>query len=331
MKYRRFGRTGLEVSEIVFGGGAVGGIVIDPDDDTKRAAIRNALDGGINWIDTASQYGQGRSEEALGWLLPEIEPEYENTPYLSTKVRLDEDRLDDIRGQIEESLHASLRRLNRESVDLFQLHNEIGPGFRETGLSAAQVMEVADGLEAMRDEGLTKFIGLTALGDASTVSEALSSGRFDSAQVYYNLLNPSAARAMPPAWAGHDFSGTMAACRAQDMAIMGIRIFAASILATDQRHGREAVLTRDTDVEIEMARSRAAFDVLGEDHGTRAQTALRFGLANPDLSCVVVGMAELDHLSQALGAVEMGALPADAIASLEPVWESGFGGVSGTP
>lgn len=330
MKYRRFGRTGLEVSEIVFGGGAVGGIVIDPDDDTKRTAIRRALDGGINWIDTASLYGQGRSEEALGWLLPEIEPEYENKPYLSTKVRLDEDRLDDIGGQIEASLHASLKRLNRESVDLFQLHNEIGPGFRGVGLTVAQVMEVADGLDAMRAQGLTKFIGLTALGDVPTVSEAISSGRFDSAQVYYNMLNPSAARAMPAAWPGHDFSGIVAACRDQDMAIMGIRVFAAGILATDRRHGREAVLTRDTETEAEEARGRAVFDVLGEAHGTRAQTALRFGLANPDLSCIVVGMAELDHLEQALAAVDMGALPADAIAALDPVYESGFGGASGT-
>ncbi len=66
MKYREFGRTGLQVSELVFGGGAVGGLLVNADDDTKLDAIRRALAGGINWIDTAPLYGQGRSETALG-------------------------------------------------------------------------------------------------------------------------------------------------------------------------------------------------------------------------------------------------------------------------
>ena len=60
MKLRRFGRTGIDISELVFGGGFVGGILIHADDDTRREAIRRALAGGINWIDTAPSYGQGR-------------------------------------------------------------------------------------------------------------------------------------------------------------------------------------------------------------------------------------------------------------------------------
>ena len=66
MKQRRFGRSGISVSEVVFGAGAVGGILIHKDDATKRAAIHRAIAGGINWIDTAAQYGNGKSEEALG-------------------------------------------------------------------------------------------------------------------------------------------------------------------------------------------------------------------------------------------------------------------------
>src|SRR6185503_10656764 len=96
MKYRRFGRTGLQVSEVVVGAGYVGGIVILADDDTRRRVLRRALDAGINWIDTAPGYGQGRSEEALGWLLAEVA----DKPYLSTKVRLDLAKLADIPGEI---------------------------------------------------------------------------------------------------------------------------------------------------------------------------------------------------------------------------------------
>src|SRR5688500_19918491 len=104
MRHRPFGRTGIQVSEVVFGAGAVGGIVIHKDDATEREAIRRALAGGINWIDTAAQYGNGKSEEALGWLLPESGA----TPYLSTKFGLDVQNLKDIPGQIEASLMGSL-------------------------------------------------------------------------------------------------------------------------------------------------------------------------------------------------------------------------------
>src|SRR5688572_31945010 len=121
MKHRTFGRTGIKVSEIIFGGGAVGGVIIHKDDATKREAIRRALAGGINWIDTAAQYGNGKSEEALGWLIPESG----KNPYLSTKFQLDVENLKDVPAQIEERFRGSLARLKRTSVDLLQLHNRI--------------------------------------------------------------------------------------------------------------------------------------------------------------------------------------------------------------
>jgi len=201
MKYREFGRTGLQVSDLVFGGGAVGGLLVNADDDTKLAAIRQALAGGINWIDTAPRYGQGRSETALGWLLREVE----ETPYLSTKVRIDIENLSDIPGQIERSLTESFARLKRDSVDLVQLHNPIHgeTGGAETASGSAIGLDavlgkdgVAEGLERARTQGLTRFIGLTALGEAGAVCEAVRSGRFDSAQVYHNLINPTAARGL---------------------------------------------------------------------------------------------------------------------------------------
>ena len=72
MKYRPFGKTGLNISEVVIGGGFVGGILIDPDHEIKREALRRALTAGVNWIDTAPSYGNGQSETNLGWLLPEL-------------------------------------------------------------------------------------------------------------------------------------------------------------------------------------------------------------------------------------------------------------------
>jgi len=322
MKNRKFGRTGLEVSEVVFGGGKVGGILIDADDDTRRKAIRRALDAGINWIDTAAQYGEGRSETALGWLLNEIDDE----PYLSTKFRIDPGRLDDIPGQIERSLHESLERLQRQSVDLFQLHNHIkAVTDANRALCPADAMRVADGLDAMRDQGLIRFAGITAIGDAASCRAVIASGRFASAQVYYNMLNPSAGQAVPDGWSAHDFTGILATCRDHGVAAMGIRVFAAGVIATDIRHGREGVLTLGSEIADEERRARQALAALGDGYGTRAAAALRFALTQPDLSCAVVGLAELDHLDQILNAAAAGPLPADAIARLQPLYDSDYG------
>jgi len=327
MKTRRFGRTGLQIPEVVFGGGYVGGVIFLADEATRRQVLRRALEAGIDWIDTAPMYGQGRSETALGPLLAELATK----PRLSTKVRLDLDELDDIPGQIERSLHQSLARLKLESVELLQLHNQIAAKTGNGALGAVSLEDVlrkggvADCLERLRAQGLTKFIGLTALGEAPAIVSAIDSGRFDTAQVYYNLLNPSAARPMPSAWTGHDFSGVIAACQRHDVGIMNIRVFASGVLATDLRHGREVVLSENSELDVETHRAHAALAALGTGHGTRAQTALRFSLANPDLGGIVVGLGEPSHLEEVIAAQAMGALDAPTIARLEPVYASGFG------
>jgi D-threo-aldose 1-dehydrogenase len=324
MRYRIFGRTGLRVSELVFGGGWVGGVLIHQDDATKLKTLRHAMDAGINWIDTAPAYGKTQSEQALGWLLKEIEA----TPYLSTKVLLDTAQLHDIEGQVERSLHESLQRLGRSSVDLVLLHNQIEPAATAGAITPEHMLGpkgAADALERCREQGLTRHIGFTALGDAASCRKVVDSGRFDAAQVYYNLLNPSAGRAMSGSWVGHDFGGLIAACRTQGTAVMAIRVFAAGVLATDVRHGREVIITRGTDITAEERRARAVLSALGGAYGTRAHTALRFVLANPDVACAIIGLAEPSHLEEALAGARAGPLPQSAIDALEPVYAANFG------
>ncbi len=324
MRKRRFGRTGLEVSELVFGGGWVGGILIHQDEATKLSAVRRALDAGINFIDTASTYGDGQSEEALGWILSEVD----QTPHLATKFRLDLAKLDDLGGQIERSLEASLKRLQRDKVDLVQLHNRIGPSSNEEMIGIDHVLGehgVADTLDRLRNSGVTQFTGITGLGDPGAVRKVIESGRFDSAQIYYNMLNPSAGQAMPAGWTGHDLGQLIEAAKAHDVGVMNIRVLASGVLATDERHGREIQIIPDADLSLEARRVKAVFEKLGHRFGTRAQTALRFSLANPDLSCIVIGMAELDHLEQAIAAAEMGPMPADGLADLAALYDTNFG------
>ena len=113
MKTRKLGKTGIEVSELVLGGGYVGGILLQPDEKEKLRAVQYAMDCGINLIDTAPSYGNGESEKAVGKLLPQLTPR----PYLATKVQIDPLIREDLAGQVEKSITASLTRLETSSVD----------------------------------------------------------------------------------------------------------------------------------------------------------------------------------------------------------------------
>ena len=121
MRYREFGATGLKVSEIAFGAGTLSGVnlIVQPDRQLCLAAVRRAIDLGINWFDTAPSYGD--AEERLGWALSELGA----TPYVSTKVAIGTEHLDDIAGEVERSVESSLRRLRRDHIDLIQLHSAV--------------------------------------------------------------------------------------------------------------------------------------------------------------------------------------------------------------
>jgi aryl-alcohol dehydrogenase-like predicted oxidoreductase len=288
----------------------------------KQPSGRRAMEAGINWIDTAPSYGMGRSEEALGGLLKEIDDD----PYLSTKVTIDTGDLSDIPGQIERSLVASLDRLKRNSVTLLQLHNRIGLETKGYTIAAADILRkdgVLDGLEKMKEQGLTQYFGITALGETPNIIQVIESGRIASAQVYYNLLNPSAGFLLPRAWGAFDFSGILDACQRFGVAAMGIRVFSAGVIATDDRTGRERPLTPGDTVESETMKARMVFEEIGTDYGSRAQTAIRFTLAQKKLSCVIFGLAELDHLEEAITAQIKGPIPQEGLERLRAVYAIG--------
>src|SRR5947209_8762913 len=326
MQKSLLGRTGLEISELAFGGGVTGGILINADDATRASALRRAVALGINWIDTAPIYGNGTSEETIGRHLDALSPR----PHVSTKVRLEAEDLDDIPGAIASSLEGSLKRLRSDSVALLQLHNHLG---RSTGgrvaLSPQQVLGragVADTFARLKEQGVIHAAGLTAAGDTMTVLEVISSGRFDTAQVYYNAINPSAAwRRLPPDWrGGQDFSGILAACFHHNMGVLNIRVWGGGVLASSTRPESLFMMTSDTDLGNEMQCAAAVRAAIGESHGAPAQAALRFVLHNRDFHSRVVGITRMDHLKEAVDALKLGPLPSSAMAKLERLWASGF-------
>ena len=320
MEHRRFGRTDLTVPILTYGGGWVGGLIIRATPEVRAAVLDKALAAGMDWIDTAASYGNGASETVLGEWLQRVPQQ--KRPRISTKFNIDASA-GDFAGQISTSLGDSLSRLKLKSVPLLILHNRIvreRSGGDTRGLTVAEVLGrggVADIMDGLRGKGLCDFIGLTGLGDPSALAEVVDSSRFDVAQIYYNLLNPTALSSAGPGWNTTDFNGLLNRCASHDMGVMGIRIFAAGHLATTERHGREVAITANAENAAEEVRAKAALDLLGQQYGTPAQAALRFGLACPLLSTIEVGIGETWHLDQALGALELGPLPASALEALE--------------
>lgn len=323
MKYRELGKTGLKVSEVVFGGGAVGGLLIRADGETKRRAIARALEAGINWIDTAPMYGQGESEKAIGELLKEIDEE--RRPHVATKAMLD-GSAGDLSGQVERVLSESLERLQMPSVDLLQIHNRVvGAGAEGNALGVTEMLgEVRKGLERVRDAGLVRHVGFTANGEKEALHEVIGAGFYESAQVYYNMINPSAGRDVSAQWSGHDFGNLIALCKNQGVGVLVIRVLAAGVLATDVRHGREGEIIPGADIESNERKAAQLLAAIGQGQGTRAQMAVRYALSNSGVSGVVVGMAELEHLEQALAAVEMGPLSEEVLARLHVLIDADF-------
>ena len=220
VKLRPLGRTGLQISEIVFGAGATGGAVFRGDPAGRTEVVRHALDAGINWIDTASSYGDGQSEENLGRILAELGAQ----PYLSRKVRLAPHELEDIPAAVQRSLEQSLGRLRQSSVELIQLHNRVQTERDPPAavLGVADVLGeggVAGAFDRLRAQGLARFSGFTELGETQALHQLVASGRFDTAQVYHNLLNPSAGRSVPDGSSVYDYRNIIAAAAERGMGV----------------------------------------------------------------------------------------------------------------
>src|SRR2546422_10338462 len=122
MEMRTFGRSGMRVSILGFGCGAVGGLMVRGDPADQERAVARALEAGVNYFDTAVQYGNGESEKNLGRVLQKLKPA---SVAVGTKVRLPSGDFPRIPDAVAKSLEGSLSRLRLDRVDIFHLHNAI--------------------------------------------------------------------------------------------------------------------------------------------------------------------------------------------------------------
>ncbi|MGB9648714.1 MAG: aldo/keto reductase, partial [Stellaceae bacterium] len=207
METRTLGRTGLEVSVLGFGCGAVGGLMVRGSPGDQERAVARAIELGINYFDTAAMYGNGESERNLGRVMKSLRPNIR----VGTKVRIPAGDRNRIAAAVRESLEASLQRLQLDGVDLFQLHNHITAEGRDSDLTPEIVLgEVVPAFERLREQGKTRFCGITAVGDTPALHQVVDARVFDTAQVSYNVLNPSAGAVVASGYPAHDFGNLLA-------------------------------------------------------------------------------------------------------------------------
>ena len=208
MHTRRLGRTDLDITPIGFGAWAIGGewrFGWGPQDDGDSiAAIKQAVSRGVNWIDTAPAYGLGHPETVVARALADI-PSSER-PYVFTKCTLvwDEERVvrhDLTAGSIRREVEDSLRRLNVDVIDLYQMHWPRWPS--QPDPSPGSVAEAWSTLAALKAEGKVRHIGVSnfTVQDLET-AEAIAP--VASLQPPYSMLRRAIEAEVLPYCAAHD-------------------------------------------------------------------------------------------------------------------------------
>jgi len=328
METRTLGRTGLAVSVLGFGCGAVGGLMVRGNPSDQERAVARAIALGINYFDTAAMYGNGESERNLGRVMKSLKPNI----LVGTKVRVPDGERSRIGAAVTASLEASLQRLQLDHVDLFQLHNHITEDGSVGGFTPATVLgEVVPAFERLQQQGKTRFCGITAVGDTSALHRVVDARAFDTAQVSYNMLNPSAGAAVPPGYPAHDFGNLLAHTKSAEMGVINIRVLAAGALSgAEDRHplGSPSVepIGSGGSYRTDVERARRLEPLLREGHAeSLIDAALRFVIANNAVSTVLVGYSTLDQLEYAARSVNRGPLSLAALDRLAEL-QRGFVG-----
>ena len=327
MNYRKFGNTGIEVSEIGFGCGDVGGLMVRGEHAYQVRAVARAMELGINYFDTASRYGGGQSETNLGRVLKELSAEV----YVGTKYSLGEADPNDLKAGVIQSVEASLKRLGREQVDLIQLHDRISS---QTDVSVRAITvsdvlgEVREALEALKFQGKVRFYGMTGVGEPKGIHEVVASGLVSTVQTVYNLINASAGAAAPAGFDMPDYDRLIDLSAEKNVGVIVIRVLAAGALTgTSVRHPvavqTVAPIGSGRDFQQDESRARQFVFIVDEGFaGDMPEASIRFALSNPGVSTVLVGYSDLEHLEKSVQYAAKGPLPAEALARLPRAWST---------
>jgi aryl-alcohol dehydrogenase-like predicted oxidoreductase len=311
MKYRRFGRTGWEVSEMGYGMWGMAGWTNSSDEESLRS-LQTAVELGVNFFDTAYAYGQGHSENLLGQIVrsnpgkrlytaSKIPPKTLQWPAPSDSTLAQSFPPD----HVEEYVHRSLENAGLQQLDLMQFHTWNDEWMRDDRWFYK--------LDDLRSQKLINALGISInRWEPWNGLRAVRSGQIDAVQVIYNIFDQNPEDELFPA------------CRENDVAVIARVPFDEGTLT--------GTLTKDSKwpegdwrntyfvpenliPAVERAdKIKQLLDEWNREHETRItmpELALRFILNNPDVSTIIPGMRKLHHVEANVAASEAGPLPKD--------------------
>ncbi|WP_087003052.1 aldo/keto reductase [Rhizobium sullae] len=308
MRYNQLGNTGLFVSEICLGtmtfGEAVGGTmwasIADVDQKAADQIVARSLQAGVNFIDTADVYSSGESERLLGQALKNLDVPRKDVVIATKVYGVMGDKPNDrgaSRGHIMDSVEASLKRLQTDHIDLYQIH------------ATDPVTPIDETLRALDDlisRGLVRYIGVSnwqawRIAKALGISERRGFARFETVQAYYSIAGRDLEREIVPLM------------NEEKIGLMVWSPLAGGLLsgkfgpgAPGNGEGRRASFDFPP---VDKDRAWACVAVMreiAEKHGSSVATvALAYVLAKPFVTSVIIGARRIDQLDQNLAAVKL--------------------------
>ena len=307
MQKKQLGNSDLHLTPLGVGAWAIGGggwkFAWGPQDDNESiAAIRKALDAGINWIDTAAVYGLGHSEEVVARALEGVA----NRPYVFTKCERNWNEDREIvpclkRDAIRKECENSLRRLKVDVIDLYQIH---WPEPDE------DVEEGWETLARLKDEGKVRWIGVSNFNSAQ-MKRAQAIAPITSLQPPYSILSPEIERDQLPY------------CRENNIGVIVYSPMKSGLLTGKMTRERIANMPPDDFrqrtahfQEPKLSRNLTLVELLreiGNRHGrTPGEVAIAWTLRNPAVTAAIVGMRSPQQVDGVIGAMEFRLADAEA-------------------
>ena len=302
MQTVKFGKTGMEITPIGFGAWAIGGggwaAAWGPqDDDEAVGAIRRAVELGVNWVDTAAVYGLGHSEELVAQALKSV-PESER-PYVFTKCSLVWDGGGDISNVLEKNsvkreCEESLRRLQTDVIDLYQIHWPRPDEYIEEGWEA---------MAELKDEGKVRHIGVSNF-DVSQMERIAEIAPVETLQPPYNMLNRGVEEEILP-YCGENDIGVIVYSPMRSGLLTGKMTpeRVANLPSDDWRRNaqdfQEPRLSRNLEL-VEL------LEEIGADHGfSPGEVAIAWTLRQPAVTAAIVGGRRPDQVDGIIGAAKL--------------------------
>ena len=312
MRYRRLGRTGLEVSEVGYGAWGIGQSQwLGAEDDESLRALHAAIDGGLNFVDTALAYGRGHSEQLVG----QVVAEREERVYVATKVppknqvwpAPDDATADEaFPGEwVRRCTERSLSNLGVDAIDVQQLHvwNDrwVGQG------------DWLEAVEALKSEGKIRSFGVSINDHQPANALALiETGVVDTVQVIFNVFDQSPEDELLPVCAERDV-GVIVRVPFDEGALTG-RITP----ETEFPDGdfRAHYFRGDRRRQV-FDRTQAIASDLGTERDGLAEIALRYVLSHDAVSTVIPGMRSVRNVERNLAAADKGPLSGAEVSRLK--------------